>query len=111
MSKIVVTRTMYYDEYESENGDGFYPAMKCEGEGEGEGEGDDSLAVINIDFELMVYNNELIWYQKTERLIDGLDGDYGLQLLESLNLEARVNSIKIVNKIGNVLYPKKQKTN
>jgi len=107
MSKIVLTRTMYYDEYESENGDGFYPAMKCEGEGEG----DDSLAVINIDFELMVYNNELIWYQKTERLIDGLDGDYGLQLLESLNLEARVNSIKIVNKIGNVLYPKKQKTN
>jgi len=105
MSKIVLTRTMYYDEYESENGDGFYPAMKCENEV------DDSLAVINIDFELMVYNNELIWYQKTEKLIDGLDGDYGLQLLESLNYEASVNSIKIVNKIGNVLYPKKQKTN
>lgn len=64
---------------------------------------------IDIDFELMVYNNELLWAQKTESIITYLDPDCGTELLKIMNDAYCINAVKILNKIGNILYPKKEK--
>jgi len=63
-----------------------------------------------IDFELMVYNNELLWAQQSERIITCLEPECGAKLLKILNDAYCINAVKILNKIGNVLYPRKEKS-
>jgi hypothetical protein len=63
----------------------------------------------DIDFELMVYKNELLWAQKNERIITSLEPECGEQLLQMMNEAYCVNAVKILSSIGNVLYPKKEK--
>jgi hypothetical protein len=63
----------------------------------------------DIDFELMVYKNELLWAQKTERIITNLEPECGEKLLQILNDAYCVNAVKILNKIGNALHPRKDK--
>ena len=64
---------------------------------------------VDIDFELMVYNNELLWAQKTESIITYLDPDCGAELLKIMNDAYCITAIKILNRLGNVLYPRKEK--
>jgi len=65
----------------------------------------------DIDFELMVYDNELLWCQKSERIITSLEMEYGCgeKLLNILNNTHCVNAEKILNKTGTVLYSRSRK--
>jgi hypothetical protein len=63
----------------------------------------------DIDFELMVYKNELLWAQQSERIITCLEPKCGAKLLQILNEAYCVNAVKILNRVGNVLYPSKEK--
>ena len=63
----------------------------------------------DIDFELLVYKNELLWAQKSERIITSFEPECGEKLLQILNDAYCVNAVKILNKIGNTLHPKKDK--
>lgn len=97
----MVTIRMYYDAYEYDFGDGFFPYFS-------------PITLVSgktdISFELTLIDNELVWTQKTEESIQGLDGNIGNELLNKLNAELNVNAKKILNKNGAVLHPKKQKT-
>jgi hypothetical protein len=109
-------KTMYYDIYECEFGDGFYPQLLCPSTIKPSTTTTTTLDFSgykssDIEFELTIYKNELIWVQMNEKNITGLDGPHGIDLLNSLNSEMKVNAIKIINKEGDILYPKKQKKN
>lgn len=103
MTKIA-TITMHYcntNKDNTSNNSTFYPFLSdnenCE------------TNTTDIDFELMVYNNELLWAQQSERIITCLEPECGEKLLQILNEAYCVNAVKILNKIGNVLYPRKEK--
>ena len=104
MTKIA-TITMHYcstNKDTTDNNGHFYPFLSdnenCENNS------------TDIDFELMVYNNELLWAQQSERIITSLEPECGEKLLQILNEAYCVNAVKILNKIGNVLYPRKEKS-
>jgi hypothetical protein len=109
----IATKTMYYDIYECEFGDGFYPQLLLQNctNNSSVMSAFSGYKSADIEFELTIYNNELIWVQNNEKNITGLDGNHGVDLLISLNSEMKVNAIKIINKYGDILYPKKQKKN
>ena len=81
-----VAVTMYYDNYEREFGDGFYPQLN---------KNSDALAnKTRIIFEKVCVTNTTIgdknirvfaWAQMSDCPINGLDGDCGPQLLSYLN--------------------------
>ena len=101
------TATMYYDHYEKEFGDGFYPL--CESK--------DllgyTMSKTNITFAL---NQNGVWTQINNDNIYGLDGDHGKLLLDILNQEIKfgesqsIDGFKqghcIYNSIGKCIYPK-----
>jgi hypothetical protein len=101
MTKIA-SITMHYCATDKENNARhFYPFLS-----------DNELCENNstdIDFELMVYKNELLWAQQSERIITCLEPECGEKLLHILNEAYCVNAVKILNKLGNVLYPRKEK--
>lgn len=70
---------MYYDEYEKEHGDGFYPVLfsPC------------SVGWKEIMIEFEFANR--IWRQKTEDMIYGLDCEIGSKLLNILNTRTNAN--------------------
>ncbi len=97
----IITITMYYDKYESDFGDGFYPVL------------DPSQACsteINIKF---VLGYDGYWIQPvdiTEKCIQGLDGDTKQNLLKkiteidnSANPELYIKHFGIKNKYGKIL--------
>lgn len=65
----------------------------------------------DIDFELIVCNNELLWCQKSERIITSLEMEYdcGEKLLNILNNTHCANATTILNKAGTVLYSRTRK--
>jgi len=77
-TKYICTVAMYYDRYEKEFGDGFYPLCKT----------DDltrhQYPETNIKFELDRFG---FWKQISNDIIYGLDGDHGKRLLDSLNIQ------------------------
>jgi hypothetical protein len=74
---------MYYDEYERDYGDGFYPVFSYS----------KRMKSISILFE---YDNEKqVWVQKTEEMIKGLDESCGDDLLELLNKKGGVKGVGI----------------
>ena len=89
---------MFYDSYEKEYGDGFYPINNKD---------NSSNSEIIIQFKLF---NNLFWKQITCSSIDGLDGDQGLILLNKLNEMTENNGVTIFNKNNNIIY-KKDKNN
>jgi len=97
MLKIATIKMYYEDEYQGS----FFPFLSTNENCEAK--------EVDIDFELMVYNNELLWAQKTETIITCLDPDCGTELLKILNDAYCINAVKILNRVGNVLYPKKEK--
>jgi hypothetical protein len=59
----------------------------------------------------MIYDNQLLWCQKSERIITSLEMEYGCgeKLLNMLNNTHCANAEKILNKAGTVLYSKTRK--
>lgn len=102
MTKIA-TITMHYCTTNIENNEWhFYPFLSANEQCEN--------STTDIDFELIVYNNELLWAQQTERIITCLEPECGAKLLQILNDAYCINAVKILNKDGVVLYPRKEKS-
>jgi len=93
---------MYYYSYEYEYGNGFFPFFSKNPLPQ--------FTEIEIEFGLIVFQNVLVWIQKSGHLINGLDGYNGSILLNDLNAELNVYAEKILNKLDVVVYPKKEKT-
>ena len=75
-NQIIRTETAYYDGYEYNSGDGFYPTFD-------QNQGDPYTSQTEISF---VYNaNVNGWVQVSGYYIQGLDGNFGARLLERLN--------------------------
>ena len=87
---------MYYDEYERKFGDGFYPSPEPMGE--------EYSGVVSILFKLD--ESDQSWSQVSGQPFDGLDGDYGIKLLNILNDGELCPAIKIYNSDRQQLYPK-----
>ena len=98
--QILLKRNMYYDTYDKECGDGFYPKLKITS-------GICSCKSVVISFILINYTgqNDLAWKQSDNSPIYGFDKFTGSQLLESLNKEANISATKIINIGGRVIYP------
>ena len=98
--KTIITRKMYFDEYVKSYGDGFYPQLFLPDEG----------YFISTDIEFRLEDESgsgsYVWIQSNNSAIYGFDGIYGIQLLVSLNNEARVNATKILNIAGRIIYPR-----
>ena len=82
--------SLFYDVYEYENGDGFYP-YPVNNEG---------FVEILITF-VKKFGN---WHQTTEHTIIGFDG-YGPDVLEKLEPDAKKGT-KIFNNYGKLLFEK-----
>ena len=98
--QILLKRNMYYDTYDKESGDGFYPKLKITS-------GICSCKSVVISFILINYTgqNDLAWKQYDNSPIYGFDKFTGSQLLESLNKEASISATKIINIGGRLIYP------
>ena len=81
---------LFYDVYEYENGDGFYPYP----------ENSNSLTEISITF--VKKNNN--WHQLTSHSIMGFDG-LGEGVLDKLEPDAKIGT-KIFNNYGKLLFKK-----
>jgi len=90
----IAQRKMYYDKYEREFGDGFYPQLR-----EMKG-GYFSIIKFRISTQ---YPN--IWNQINDCPIYGLDGDTGKELLDSLNSDSPLIGNCISNSGGRIIYP------
>lgn len=99
---LVLKRRLFYDNYEKLYGDGFYPQLIPI----------DSHHNIctNILFRLEINNGILSWVQINGSSIYGFEGIYGIQLLVSLNNEAKVNAERIYNIGSRCIYPKSVNT-
>lgn len=100
MNEIILKRTMYYDIYDKEFGDGFYPKLQNNA-------GICCSDSVNISFILIEYRKEgdYIWKQNDNIPIYGLDDISGCLLLNSLNKEAKILATKIMNIGGRIIYP------
>jgi len=96
MSNKIIICDMFFDNYEREYGDGFYPVMN--------NNIINNLKTASISF---VYNKILnSWIQNNDDSIDGLDGDTGTELLKFLNEKGNTSASIIINKLGKQIYPK-----
>ena len=90
----------YYDAYEKDFGDGFYPLVKTHETVES------TMKEITIQFQLI---NEA-WKQTSGDMIYGLDGDNGKIVLCMLNAKSAADSNKVGTQIQNnatwTIYPK-----
>lgn len=91
---------LYYDAYEKERGDGFYPQLTTK----------NNYTEIQILFKLAIINNELVWAQYSKSVIYGFVGPYGLEILLHLNDKANVKATKIINSGGRIIFPTTKNT-
>ena len=92
------TVDFYYDSYEKEYGDGFYPLVKTDGAIE------PTMVETQIRFTLEI---DGYWKQTSNDMIYGLDGDHGKILLDILHQRLTIQSSKkIRNSVGTIIYPK-----
>lgn len=108
----------YYDDWEREYGDGFYPIWTEEDKNLCHQNKTFVYFTLVDEFVIEQCKNCFIWKQTTEKCIDGLDGDTGKDLLEALNnflldkyknntiCEKILGSV-IQNKYCKMLYPSK----
>ena len=92
MDKSTIVK-MYYDDYEKDYGDGFYPLLE---------KTDACSTEITIRFALDAPNKK--WKQMNSYNINGLDGNAGDLLLTKLNTINNVMCIGIVNKMNKNLH-------
>jgi hypothetical protein len=85
------TITLYYDKYEDEYGDGFYPYPQLK----------EGLIEIIITF---ARKNTGDWYQISQHSIDGFDG-MGQDVLDLLDIGSKKDT-RIYNDYGKLLYVK-----
>jgi len=87
-----ISKQMYYDKYECEYGDGFYPQLSFV----------DGYADALIYFQFIKERN--VWRQVDNIAITGLDSPYGEELLTALNSESGVHACKIENIWDKIIY-------
>ena len=93
---IIISKQMYYDKYECEYGDGFYPQLLFV----------DGYADALMYFQFIQERN--VWKQVGNDVpITGLDPPYGEELLTALNSESGVNAFKIENTWDKIIYKNK----
>ena len=94
-----VKSQMYYDIYEANFGDGFYPLLFNEL---------GKLTQIDILFtEFQMLNGEIVWKQNDKiNPIIGLDGSTGIDLLGLLNEYSSKNHTKILASNNVTIHPK-----
>ena len=97
-----LTTTMYYDEYEANFGDGFYPLLDKESSHM------KSVEISFIEYKMPNGLGEIVWKQiGSATWIQGLDGETGPNLLKFLNEHSSRNHTKIVSGPLNMhLHPK-----
>ena len=102
--EIVLVRKMYFDTYEKELGDGFYPQLTPM---VNNSYGYDSTGYdsVNIKFRWSESYPD-VWTQSDNSVIYGFDGKYGKELLHSLNEEANITATHISNSGGRIIHPK-----
>jgi len=96
---------MFYDSYESDFGDGFYPMTKSS---------EPCTTKTTIGFQLITYTDSNIYWKQTDNnVIKGLDGNEGILLFTQLNHQLRVDNNNqgtfvngIVNANDKLIYPK-----
>jgi len=93
---IISTQILFYDTYEYEFGDGFYPTIEK-----------DVLTNKQISINFLYDKTKNQWIQINEIVISGLDGDNGINLLNLMNKKNNVNCVAIYNSCKQILYPKK----
>lgn len=89
---MLISKQMYYDKYECEFGDGFYPQLSFV----------DGYADALIYFQFIQERN--VWRQVGDLPITGLDPPYGKELLTVLNSENGVNACQIENTWDKIIY-------
>ncbi len=102
MKPIILKRKMYYSEFDKNSGDGFYPQLTLLSDSKKPFD----IMCTTISFRLSVFDdNTFAWTQNDGSVIYGFDGTQGIQLLLSLNKEAKVYCKRIINIGGRVIYP------
>ena len=92
VTKIIISKQMYYDKYKCEFGDGFYPQLSFV----------ERYADVLIYFQFIQERN--VWRQVGDLPITGLDPPYGEELLTVLNSENGVNASQIENTWDKIIY-------
>jgi hypothetical protein len=101
--EVVLTRKMYYDKYDKEQGDGFYPQLSRR---MNSSYGSDNNRNDSVDIKFRwseIYSD--VWTQLDNSVIYGFDGKYGKELLDSLNEESYLNARRISNSGGRIIHP------
>ena len=100
---------LYFDKYEKEFGDGFYPQLKID-VNKSYGVINNSYGSITISFKLI--DNDTAWIQLDGPVIMGFDGTNGIPILICLNSQAsRVSASKIYNCAYRLIYPRQPYNN
>lgn len=89
---LLISKQMYYDNYECEFGDGFYPQLLVV----------DRYAHTLIYFQFIQERN--VWKQVDNVPISGLDPPHGQELLTALNSENGVHASQIENMWDKIIY-------
>ena len=104
MTAQVYNVDMFYDSYESDFGDGFYPMTKSS---------EPCTTKTTIGFLLITETDSNVYWKQTKNsnVIKGLDGNEGILLFAHLNNQLRVDNNNtfvngIVNANDKIIYPK-----
>ena len=103
INKMTTTKTieMFYDEYECDFGDGFYPVLTND-------PGFKNILITFSQEKIPPPNEEIVWKQKSGGPIFGLDGTTGPDLLKVLNELSDATTItKIFDLYGRKIHPKR----
>ena len=119
--EIIITCKLYFDKYEKDFGDGFYPQLKVNIT-KSYGIINNNCGVVNISFKLI--DNDTAWIQLNGPVIMGFDGINGIPILIFLNSQASVplpiaplfvsipiSATKIYNCAYRLIYPKQPDNN
>ena len=101
--EVILTRKMYFDKHDKEQGDGFYPqlARRMNSSYGSDNTRNDS---VNIRFRWSESYPD-VWTQIDNSVIYGFDRKCGKELLHSLNEEAYLNATRISNSGGRIIHP------
>ena len=102
-SEVVLTRKMYYDKSDKEQGDGFYPQL-VQRMNRSYGSDITRNDIVNINFRWSETYPD-VWTQIDNSVIYGFDGKCGKELLDSLNAESYQNATRISNSGGRIIHP------
>jgi len=91
-TQMLISKQMYYDKYEYDFGDGFYPQLTPS----------EKNHVTLIYFQFIKERN--VWKQIGDVSITGLDPPYGEELLKSLNSESGYEAIQIENIWNKIIH-------